>query len=79
MDDIGRLIQEADRSSHGLPQYLYGHSRGGIFVLNYVLQRRPRLAGVIASSPALETAFTPPAWKVAKGTRFELYDGMVGG
>jgi alpha-beta hydrolase superfamily lysophospholipase len=67
MDDIGRLLQEADRRYPGLPQYLYGHSMGGSFVLNYVLQRRPRLAGVIASAPALETAFTPPAWKVAIG------------
>ena len=67
MDDIGRLIQEGDRRYPGLPQYLYGHSMGGSFVLNYVLQRRPQLAGVIASSPALETAFTPPAWKVAVG------------
>lgn len=67
MDDIGRLIQEADRRCPGLPKYLYGHSMGGGFVLNYVLQRRPQLAGVIASAPALETAFRPPAWKVALG------------
>jgi alpha-beta hydrolase superfamily lysophospholipase len=67
MEDIGSLLQEADRRYPGLPQYLYGHSMGGGFVLNYVLQRRPQLAGVIASAPALETAFRPPAWKVALG------------
>jgi alpha-beta hydrolase superfamily lysophospholipase len=67
LEDIGSLLLEADRRYPGLPQYLYGHSMGGSLVLNFVLQRRPKVAGVIASAPALETAFTPPAWKVALG------------
>jgi alpha-beta hydrolase superfamily lysophospholipase len=67
MEDIGSLIWEADRRYPDRPFYLYGHSMGGSFVLNFVLQRLPQLAGVIASSPALETAFRPPAWKVALG------------
>lgn len=67
MEDIGSLIWEAARRYPGRPCYLYGHSMGGSFVLNFVLQRKPQLAGVIASAPALRTAFIPPAWKVTLG------------
>ncbi|MBI5586278.1 MAG: lysophospholipase [Deltaproteobacteria bacterium] len=67
MDDIDRLIQEADGRYPGLPQFLYGHSMGGSFVLNFVLRRRPVIAGAITTAPALKPAFQPPAWKVAVG------------
>jgi alpha-beta hydrolase superfamily lysophospholipase len=40
---------------------------GGNLVLNYALRRRPRLAGVIATSPLLRLAFQPPAVKVTLG------------
>jgi acylglycerol lipase len=67
MEDIAQLIEESIRLYPTLPRFLYGHSMGGNFVLNFVLRRTPRLAGVIATAPALKTAFTPPAWKVAVG------------
>jgi alpha-beta hydrolase superfamily lysophospholipase len=38
-----------------VPVFLYGHSLGGGLVLNYALRRRPRIRGVIASSPWLRT------------------------
>ena len=71
MDDIDRLILEAERRYPGLPCYLYGHSMGGSFVLGFALRRRPQLAGVVASAPALKPAFEPPAWKVAVGKLLE--------
>lgn len=67
MEDIARLIEESVRRYPNLPRFLYGHSMGGNFVLNFVLRRTPRLAGVIATAPALKTAFAPPAWKLAVG------------
>ena len=61
MDDIGRLLAEARQRYPGQPQFLYGHSLGGNLVLNYALRRKPGLAGVIATSPAIRTATPPPA------------------
>jgi alpha-beta hydrolase superfamily lysophospholipase len=60
LDDISLLLDEAHKRHSELPCILYGHSMGGNLVLNYVLRRKPQLAGVIATSPWLKTAFEPP-------------------
>ncbi len=39
MDDIGRLLDEAEARYPGLPRFLYGHSLGGNLVINYALRR----------------------------------------
>jgi alpha-beta hydrolase superfamily lysophospholipase len=64
MDDIAHLLAEASQRYPNRPCFLYGHSLGGNLVLNYALRRRPKLTGVVSTSPALKTAFEPPAWKV---------------
>ncbi|MBN1485185.1 MAG: lysophospholipase [Chloroflexia bacterium] len=61
MDDITVLREQAARRFPGRPNFLYGHSMGGGLVLNYALRRRPQLAGVIATGPALRPAFQPGA------------------
>jgi alpha-beta hydrolase superfamily lysophospholipase len=60
LDDISLLLEEAHHRHPEMPCFLYGHSMGGNLVLNYVLRRKPQLAGVIATSPWLKTAFEPP-------------------
>lgn len=67
MDDIGRLLAEAARRYAGIPRFLYGHSLGGALVLNYMLRRRPDLAGVVVTSPGLRPGVVPPAWKTTVG------------
>lgn len=67
MDDIGLLLSEAEQRFPGRPQFLYGHSMGGNWVLNYALRRKLAVAGVVATSPGLRTAFTPPPAKVLAG------------
>jgi alpha-beta hydrolase superfamily lysophospholipase len=67
LDDIDCLLDEAATRWPGRPVCLYGHSLGGSLVLNYVLRRRPALAGVVATSPGLRPGFQPPAWKVGFG------------
>jgi alpha-beta hydrolase superfamily lysophospholipase len=67
MDDIGRQLEETSRRYSGSPCFLYGHSLGGNLVINYALRRKPELAGVIATSPALRTSFAPPGWKLNLG------------
>lgn len=44
-----------------VPLFLYGHSFGGNIVLNYVLRKKPRAAGVVVTSPWLQLPFEPPA------------------
>lgn len=66
-EDIATFLEESARRHPDRPCFLYGHSLGGSLVLEFVLRRRPRLAGVIATAPALRTAFEPPALKIALG------------
>jgi len=68
MDDVALFLEK----SHGFfggdqPHFLYGHSLGGSIVLNYGLRRKPELAGVIATDPALALSFEPPKAKVTLG------------
>lgn len=50
-----------------LPVFLYGHSMGGNAVINYGFKKTHQLTGVIATSPFLQLAFQPPAWKLTLG------------
>ncbi len=59
MDDIEIHLKESANRYPDVPHILYGHSMGGNLVLNYVLRRKPNLAGVIATSPFLKLAFEP--------------------
>ena len=66
-DEIDRMIRAArERSSS--PLFLYGQSLGGLLALYRMMQgKKPAVAGVIASSPALGLAIDPPAWKLLVG------------
>jgi acylglycerol lipase len=56
MKDIDVLMAQARARFPGLPMFLYGHSLGGILVLNYGLRRRPDVKGIISTGPALHSA-----------------------
>ncbi len=64
MDDIDYTLQSLQEENDGLPTFLYGHSMGGNLVLNFCLRKKPNISGVIAASPALKPAFTPPWYKI---------------
>jgi len=57
LDDIDVLIQQADSSK--TPKFLYGQSLGGNLSLNYALERKPQLNGVISTSPWLKLVHEP--------------------
>jgi alpha-beta hydrolase superfamily lysophospholipase len=63
MQDIDLLLEHVHGRYPGLPTFLYGHSIGGVLVLNYALRRKPDLTGVIATSPALHTVVEQQAAK----------------
>ncbi len=64
MGDMDRFLDQARTLHPELPVFLYGHSLGGILVLNYVLRRRPALAGVIVTGTGLRTALEKQKAKV---------------
>ncbi len=64
MADIDLLLDEARRRYPGIPRFLYGHSLGGLLVLNYALRRKPDLQGVIVTSPGLRTSLTEQKAKI---------------
>lgn len=67
LDSIEANLKIVQGNAPELPVFLYGHSMGGNAVLGYAMKRKPQLAGIISTSPLLEMAFTPPAWKMTMG------------
>jgi alpha-beta hydrolase superfamily lysophospholipase len=62
---VDLLLDEAASRHQRRPRFLYGHSLGGCIALNYALRRERPIAGVVATSPLLRPAFSPPGWKLA--------------
>ncbi|WP_276356774.1 alpha/beta hydrolase [Cohnella caldifontis] len=65
LEGIDRMREEAARRFPGKPVILFGHSMGGNLTLNYLLRRKPDVAGAIVVGPWLKLAFDPPALQVA--------------
>jgi acylglycerol lipase len=64
MDDIEAFQKQVDDHFGDLPRFLYGHSLGGILVLNYVLRRKPDFVGVISTGAGLRTALEEQTAKI---------------
>lgn len=67
LESISKLINKATDVFGEKPMFLYGHSMGGNAVINYTLRKKNNLTGIIATSPMLRLAFTPPKWKLLLG------------
>ena len=52
-EDVGAFLQEVRRYEDVRPLFLFGHSMGGLMVLDYALHHPEGLKGVIASGPVL--------------------------
>jgi alpha-beta hydrolase superfamily lysophospholipase len=64
MKDMDVLLEESTKRFPDLPRFLYGHSLGGVLVINYVLRRKPALTGVVITSPGLHTSIAQQKPKV---------------
>jgi acylglycerol lipase len=64
LDDVDLLI---DHAHPDLPIFLYGHSLGGLIVVQYGLDRPGAVRGAIATGPAFERGFEVPAYKIIMG------------
>lgn len=65
MDDIHRHIQQVGEKFSGLPVFLYGHSLGGLLVLNYATYHKHSLSGVIATGAGLRSPVLEQKAKLA--------------
>lgn len=62
-EDVGSFLEFVATSNVGTPLFLFGHSLGGLTVLDYVLRskgEKPKLNGVIAFTPALGESGVSP-------------------
>ncbi|MDW8226409.1 MAG: alpha/beta hydrolase [Anaerolineales bacterium] len=65
MKDMDSMFEQAASLFPNTHRFIYGHSLGGILTLNYVLRRKPALAGAVVTSPGLRTALEKQKAKVA--------------
>lgn len=54
MEEVSQLVVKATEQYPNLPIILYGHSMGGNLVLNYVLERHPKIAGLVVTGPHIQ-------------------------
>jgi alpha-beta hydrolase superfamily lysophospholipase len=59
-NDTQAFLADVRGHAPGLPLFLYGHSLGGLIVLDYALHRVDGLQGVIATGPLLGPPQIPP-------------------
>jgi acylglycerol lipase len=64
VNDTDLLLKEAEDRFPGSPNFLYRHSIGAVITSNYVLCRKPQLAGVILTGYASKTAVQEQKEKV---------------
>jgi len=71
-DDFNKIINSVINylrvSDPIVPIFLYGHSLGGLIVLDYLLEEKPQIKGVISTAPVLDTfkPIAPAKVKLAK-------------
>lgn len=58
MQDIQEFFVFLSQRYPYLPQFIYGHSLGGLLTLTYALKNRPNFKGVIATSSGLRSPIT---------------------
>jgi alpha-beta hydrolase superfamily lysophospholipase len=56
LQDLDELLGKVQSYFPKLPVFLYGHSMGGGMVAAYAIRKRPKVRGVILSSPAIKEA-----------------------
>jgi alpha-beta hydrolase superfamily lysophospholipase len=64
MQDICQFVQWMAKRYAGTPQFIYGHSLGGLLSLTYAIQYGAGLKGVLVTGPGLNTALQQQKAKV---------------
>jgi alpha-beta hydrolase superfamily lysophospholipase len=56
LDDLASVLEHLRKDSPNHPIFLVGHSMGGLIVATFARERRPDVAGIVLSGPALAVA-----------------------
>jgi len=67
LEQVTGLLEACAQRYPNLPVIMYGHSMGGSFVLNYILDKKPNVKLAIVTSPWIQLAFKPSAFMVGLG------------
>jgi acylglycerol lipase len=70
MQDIKEFLDFLAQRYPELPQFLYGHSLGGLLVLTFALRNKAGLKGVIATGPGLRSPIHDQKLKVVMAKLF---------
>ena len=62
-DTIEVIRAEIKQELPGTPVIVYGHSLGGLIVLNYLINKKPDVTGAIATAPWIRLSYEPPKIK----------------
>jgi alpha-beta hydrolase superfamily lysophospholipase len=65
LQDIRRLFQTISEKYPGLPQFIYGHSLGGLLSLTYAIQYGSELGGAVITGAGLRSPLAEQKGKVA--------------
>ena len=65
LDEVSELVKRTKEFYPDIPVFLYGHSMGGNIALNFVLQRKPNIAGLIATGPWIVLHQNPSSLLIA--------------
>ncbi len=64
MQDIDSFRKEVNHRYSPQNEFLYGHSLGGLLLLNYLIRRKPTVKGAISSAAGLRTSLTQQRLKL---------------
>ncbi|MGB9639581.1 MAG: lysophospholipase [Anaerolineales bacterium] len=64
MQDIEVFREEVNRRYAPKNEFLYGHSLGGLLLLNYLIRQKPAVKGAICSAAGLRTSLTQQRMKL---------------
>lgn len=65
MDDLRAFHHQIEERFADTPCFLYGHSMGGLLLLNYLIRQQPRIIGAVSSAAGLHTPLTQQKLKMA--------------
>lgn len=65
MRDLDVFQQQIEARFDKTPCFLYGHSMGGLLLLNYLIRRQPKILGAVSSAAGLHTPLTRQKVKMA--------------
>jgi alpha-beta hydrolase superfamily lysophospholipase len=65
MEDLQAFQKQIEARFGATPCFLYGHSMGGLLLLNYLIRYQPKIRGAVASAVGLHTPLTQQKLKMA--------------